>query len=87
MTSHILFHLYSCTRKTGSMPSCGNVLRNARLLAKPSSKPLSLWNTAYFSGASGNLSTTYFPLATLMIGTPGTFLTLLFRSLSFVATR
>lgn len=41
----------------------------------------------YFSGASGRRSITYLPFATLMIGTPGTFLILLFRSLSFVATR
>lgn len=40
----------------------------------------------YFSGASGNRSMTYFPLATLMIGTPGTRLILLFRSRSLVAT-
>lgn len=41
----------------------------------------------YFSGASGNLSITYLPFATLIIGTPGIFLNLLLRSLSFVATR
>lgn len=40
----------------------------------------------YFSGASGSLSMTYFPLATLIIGTPGIFLTLRLRSRSFVAT-
>ena len=41
---------------------------------------------SHLSGASGNLSITYFPLATLMIGTPGIFLILLFKSRSFVAT-
>ena len=41
----------------------------------------------YFSGASGNRSITYFPRATLTIGTPGTFLSLLFKSRSFVPTR
>ena len=45
-----------------------------------------LFQTTYFSGASGNLSITYFPLATLIIGTPGTLRILLFKSLSFVAT-
>ncbi len=43
-------------------------------------------STVYFSGASGNLSMTYFPLATLMIGTPGIFRIRLFKSRSFVAT-
>jgi hypothetical protein len=42
---------------------------------------------SYFSGASGSLSTTYFPLAQEIIGTPGTFLTLRFRSRSLVAVR
>jgi len=37
----------------------------------------------YFSGASGSLSTAYFPLATLTIGTPGILRTLRLRSLSF----
>ena len=40
----------------------------------------------YFSGASGSRSMAYFPLATLMIGTPGTRLILLFKSRSLVAT-
>lgn len=39
------------------------------------------------SATSGSLSITYLPFATLTIGTPGIFLILLFRSLSFVATR
>ena len=41
---------------------------------------------SHLSGASGNLSTAYRPLATLTIGTPGIFLILLFKSRSFVAT-
>ena len=40
----------------------------------------------HFSGASGNLSMTYLPRATLMMGTPGIFLIRLFKSRSFVAT-
>lgn len=41
----------------------------------------------HFSGAAGNLSITYFPLATLTMGTPGIFRNLLLRSRSFVATK
>lgn len=37
--------------------------------------PSSVVPVLYFSGASGSLSMTYFPLATLIIGTPGIFLT------------
>lgn len=37
-------------------------------------------------GASGSLSTTYLPLPTLIMGTPGIFRSLLLRSRSFVAT-
>lgn len=40
----------------------------------------------YLGGASGSRSMTYFPLATLMIGTPGIFRIRLFRSRSLVAT-
>ena len=40
----------------------------------------------HFSGASGSLSMTYLPFATLIIGTPGILRIRLFRSLSFVAT-
>jgi hypothetical protein len=39
------------------------------------------------SGTSGNRSMTYLPFATLTMGTPGIFLILLFKSLSFVATK
>lgn len=38
------------------------------------------------SGASGNLSMTYFPFATLTMGTPGTFLNRRLRSLHCVSS-
>lgn len=41
---------------------------------------------SYELGASGSLSMTYFPLATLISGTPGIFRNLCFSALSFVPT-
>lgn len=67
-------------------PYASLMIRPPRKKAPKYYKPIPK-SLAYFSGASGSLSITYLPLATLMIGTPGTFLTLLFKSLSFVATR
>ena len=75
---------------------CNFILRTPRasLMIRPQNKPISqpffsrsMSSPVYFSGASGRRSITYLPFATLMIGTPGTFLILLFKSLSFVATR
>jgi len=68
---------------------------DSRLLAKtlissnptPSLSEQAAYYRAHFSIAVGSLSITYLPRATLTIGTPGTFLTLLFKSLSFVATK
>jgi hypothetical protein len=63
-------HPYPWYLNANAMPI---VATHSRFLSK---------SQAHFSGAPGNLSMTYFPLATLIMGTPGTFLTLLLRSLS-----
>lgn len=43
-------------------------------------------DSPHISGAPGSLSITYFPLATLMSGTPGIFRNRCLRALSFVPT-
>lgn len=67
-------------------PKRGQNLSVSQILTCLISRPLDQSLTPHFSGASGNRSITYFPRATLMMGTPGTFRMRLLRSRSFVAT-